>query len=383
MTKIPLIDLKAQYQTIQKDIQAAINRVLESSQFILGKEVEAFESEFAHYCGVQHAVGVNSGTSALYLVLLALGIGPGDEVITVSQTFVATIEAIMWTGARPILVDVDKRTYTLNPSELQANITDRTKAIIPVHLYGHPADMQPILNLAAKHRLWVIEDACQAHGARYKEVRVGGLGHAACFSFYPGKNLGAYGEGGAVVTNDKDLAIRIKKLRNHGGLQKYVHEFIGWNARLEAIQAAILRVKLPHLDQWNALRRKHALQYHESLKDLGLILPIEAPYVQSVYHLYVIRTPGRDALNEYLNENGIGSLVHYPHPNHLVPSFRQLGYRAGDLPVTERLSKDVLSLPLFPELSESQIRKISGKIRSFLTRPRTGAKKGQKRKTVA
>ena len=365
MTKIPLVDLKAQYESIKGEIQAAIARVLETSQFILGKEVEAFEEAFARYCNVHYAVGVNSGTSALHLALLALGIGPGDEVITVSQTFIATIEAICWVGARPVLVDIEEKTYNMDPAQLESAITKKTKAIIPVHLYGHPADMDPILGIAKRHKLWVIEDACQAHGALYQGKRVGGFGIAACFSFYPGKNLGAYGEGGAVVTNDSDLAIKIKKLRNHGGLEKYSHELIGMNARLEGIQGAILRTKLPYLDRWNEMRRENARRYSSLLGKLGVGLPSEAPYAKSVYHLYVIRTRKRDELNAYLNQQGIGSLIHYPKPNHLLECFKDLGYRKGSLPVTEKIAQEVLSLPLYPELTEAQTQTVVQTVESF------------------
>lgn len=365
--KIPLVDLRAQYESIQEEIQTAVKRVLESGQFILGKEVESFEEEFARYCNARYAVGVNSGTSALHLTLLALGIGPGDEVIAVSQTFIATVEAICWTGAKPVLVDIDETTYTMDPAQVEPAVTKKTKAIIPVHLYGHPADMDPLLEIARKRKLFVLEDACQAHGALYKGRRVGGLGDAACFSFYPGKNLGAYGEGGAVVTNNEKLAIQIKKLRNHGGLQKYSHEMIGFNARLEALQAAILRTKLPHLDRWNELRRQHAREYDSALAPLGVGLPREAPYAQSVFHLYVIRTRERDALNASLNELGIGSLIHYPIANHLLPCFQNLGYQEGDLPVTEKVSKEILSLPLYPELTEEKIRSVVSSVRQFLS----------------
>ena len=372
--KIPLIDLKAQYDSIKDEIETALHRVLESSAFILGKEVEDFEEAFARYCNVRHAVGVNSGTSALYLTLLALGVGPGDEVITVSQTFIATLEAICWTGARPVLVDIDEKFYNMDPARIESKITKKTKGIIPVHLYGHPADMDPILKIAKERKLWVVEDACQAHGALYKGKRVGCFGRAACFSFYPGKNLGAYGEGGAVVTNDTELAVKIKKLRNHGGLQKYSHEFIGFNARLEALQAAILGTKLPHLDRWNELRRQHVGRYNSLLAKLELSLPQEAPYAKSVYHLYVIRTPQRDGLNSFLNEKGIGSLIHYPKPNHLLGCFKNLGYREGNFPVTEKISKEVLSLPLYPELTEEQIKTVAESIVTFQSTKKSSGK---------
>lgn len=367
---IPLVDLKAQYESIKEKVNQAVLRVLENCQFILGKEVETFEEEFARYLGVRHAVGVNSGTSALYLTLLALGVGPGDEVITVSQTFIATVEAIFWTGARPVFVDIDEKTYTMDPALIEVALSKKTKGILPVHLYGHPADMDPVLEIARRNKLWVLEDACQAHGALYKGKKAGGLGRAACFSFYPGKNLGAYGEGGAVVTNDEELATQIKKLRNHGGLKKYSHELIGTNARLEEIQAAVLRTKLPYLDRWNELRRRHAGEYSELLKGLNLGLPQEAGWAKSVFHLYVIRTSQREALNACLNEAGIGSLIHYPTPNHLLDCFKSLGVGEGDLPMTEKVSKEVLSLPLYPELTEKQIQRVTSQIKAFLGEPR-------------
>lgn len=372
--KIPLIDLKAQYESMKDEIQTAIGRVLDSSTFILGKEVEAFEESFARYCDTRYAAGLNSGTSALYLTLLALGIGPGDEVITVSQTFIATLEAISWTGARPVLVDIEEKTYNMDPALIESRFTKKTKAILPVHLYGHPTDMDPILKIAKERKLWVIEDACQAHGALYKGRRVGGLGHAACFSFYPGKNLGAYGEGGAVVTHDAELALKIKKLRNHGGLEKYSHEFIGFNARLEAIQAAVLRAKLPHLDRWNELRRQHVAKYNALLSKSNLILPTESSFAKSVYHLYVVRTPERDRLNAYLNERGIGSLIHYPKPNHLLGCFKNLGYQEGSLPVTEKISKEVLSLPLYPELAPEQQKTVAGAVASFFNSKKSSSR---------
>jgi len=365
MIKIPLVDLKIQYEGIKDQVQEAIARVLDSSQFILGKEVECFEEEFARYCGVRYGVGVNSGTSSLILTLLALGIGPGDEVITVSHTFIATCEAISWVGARPVFVDVDEKTYTMDPGQLEKAMTQKTKAILPVHLYGHPADMDSILRIAQKKNIPVIEDAAQAHGALYKNKKVGGFGKAACFSFYPGKNLGAYGEGGAVVTNDADLATRIKKLRNHGSLKKYEHEMIGLNGRMEAMQGAILRVKLPHLDRWNELRRQHASQYQTLLKGLDLKLPEEASDAKSVFHVYVIRTRQRDPLNAYLNENGIGSQIHYPFPNHLMSFYQKLGYRPGSLPRTEKICQEILSLPLFPEITQEQIQQVAQAIQTF------------------
>lgn len=365
--EIPLVDLKAQYQSIKEEIDAAVARVFQSGQFILGREVEGFEEEFARYCDVRYAVAVNSGTSALFLALSALGVGAGDEVITVSQTFVATVEAICWTGAKPVFVDIDEVTYTMDPTQVESALTPRTKVILPVHLYGHPADMDPILEIARRRNLKVLEDACQAHGALYKGKKAGSLGDAACFSFYPGKNLGAYGEGGAVVTNEEGLATLMRKLRNHGGLKKYSHDLVGTNARMEALQGAILGTKLPHLDRWNLSRRQHAGEYSSLLeKDDELVLPREASYAKSAFHLYVIRTPRRDELDIHLNKKGIRSLVHYPVPNHLLSCFGPLGYRPGSLPVTERIAKEVLSLPLFPELSPEQIRYVVGHVHEFL-----------------
>ena len=363
--KVPLVDLKIQYAGIKDEINQAIQRVLDSSEFILGKEVEAFEREFADYCGVQYAVAVNSGTSSLILALMAMGVGPGDEVVTVSQTFIATCEAINWVGAKPVFVDVDEATYTMDPSQLEKAITSQTKAILPVHLYGHPCDMDAILKIAKKKNVLVLEDCAQAHGALYKEKRVGSFGQAACFSFYPGKNLGSYGEGGAVVTNDSNLATHVKKLRNHGSIKKYAHEMIGLNARMEALQGAILCVKLPFLDRWNDLRRKHAAQYNALLKDSDVKTPNESKDAKSVFHQYVIRSSKRDALNEYLNEQGVCSQIHYPTPNHLMPFYRHLGYGGGSLLRTETICNEILSLPMFPEMTQQQIDQVVQSIQSF------------------
>lgn len=365
-SKIPMADLKAQYALIREEIQAAMARVLASSQFILGPEVVAFERAFADHCGVRHAVGVHSGTSALYLALLALGVGPGDEIITVPFTFVATAEAVSWTGARPVFVDVDPGHYTMDPSKIEVAITKKTKGILPVHLYGHPADMDPILKLAERRGLFVLEDAAQAHGALYKGKRVGSFGQVACFSFYPSKNLGAYGEGGAIITSDDEIALRLRKLRNHGRLdQTSPHEFLGMNARMEALQAAILAVKLRHLDRWNELRRRHVSVYHQLLSSTGLVLPVEASYAKSAYHLYVVLSKHRDRLCSYLHERNVGAQIHYELPVHLLGFYRELGYREGDLPVTERLCKEVLSLPLYPEMTEDQLQEIADAVQQF------------------
>lgn len=362
---IPFIDLKAQYLSIKAEIDAAIAAVLESCQFVLGEKVEAFESDFARYCQTRYALGVNSGTSALHLALLAAGVKAGDEVITVSYTFVASVAAIRYTGARPVLVDIDPRSCTLDPARLEAAITPRTKAIMPVHLYGTCADMDPILEIARRHNLIVIEDAAQAHGAEYKGKRAGGIGDLACFSFYPGKNLGAYGEGGAVVTNDGEYAEVISRLRDHGQSQKYLHDSVGYNYRMEGLQGAVLGVKLRHLDDWNAARRRHAADYRESLADTGLRMLEVMPYNRSVHHIFPVFTPQRDGLVEHLKSHGISTGIHYPIPVHLQSGYRDLGYKLGDFPHTEQASNEVLSLPMYAELSSDAVMEISGAAREF------------------
>jgi dTDP-4-amino-4,6-dideoxygalactose transaminase len=339
---------------------------MRSNSYILGEEVELFEQEFAAYCGVSHAVGVDSGTSALELLVRAYGIGPGDEVITAANTFVATTFAISYTGARPVLVDIDPCTFTVDIAQVQEAITPRTRAIIPVHLYGQPADMDPIMALARQHNLIVIEDACQAHGARYKGRRVGSLGHAAAFSFYPAKNLGAFGDGGMVVTNDPDIAETVRKLRNYGQSAKYHHELLGYNRRLDTLQAAVLRVKLKYLDEWNAARRAHARLYQQLLGGNGIRLPVEANYAEPVWHLYVIRTVARDRLQAHLKERRIGTGIHYPIPIHLQPAYRDLNYGVGDFPVTEHCAGELLSLPMYAELMPEQIAYVASSIKEFL-----------------
>ncbi|HLB49154.1 MAG TPA: DegT/DnrJ/EryC1/StrS family aminotransferase [Anaerolineales bacterium] len=361
---IPFVDLRAQYDGLRGEIRAAIDRTLESTQFILGEEVEAFEQEFAGYCGAKFAVGVNSGTSALHLALLAAGVGPGDEVITVPHTFVATVAAICYSGARPVLVDIAERCFTLDPTKLESAITPRTKAIIPVHLYGQPADMTPILEIARRHNLIVIEDAAQAHGAEYGGRRVGGFGGMACFSFYPGKNLGAYGEGGAVTTDSPDYARLIKILRDHGQSHKYQHERIGYNYRLEGIQGAILRVKLRHLDQWTAARRAHAAEYSRGFSGVPVGLPEEAPHTKHVWHIYAIRVREREAMMAHLKAAGVATGIHYPTPVHLQPAYRHLGYSVGDFPATERAAREVLSLPMYAELTDTQIETVVEAVKS-------------------
>ncbi|MBC7227095.1 MAG: DegT/DnrJ/EryC1/StrS family aminotransferase [Thermoflexales bacterium] len=366
---IPPFDLTRQYAGLKEEIDAAIARVLARGRFILGEEVAAFEEEFAAACGVAHAVGVASGTDALYLALRACGIGPGDKVITVSHTAVATVAAVELAGARPVLVDVDPRRYTMDPAKVEERITPRTRAVLPVHLYGCPADLAPLLEIARRHGLFLIEDCAQAHGARYRGRPVGSWGDVAAFSFYPTKNLGAFGDGGAVVTNDPALAERVRLLREYGWAQRYVSHIRGTNSRLDELQAAVLRVKLRHLESWNERRRQIAALYAEYLTELagqGLVLPGEPEDSWHVYHLYVVRHPRRDALQAFLRERGIGTLVHYPVPVHLQPAYADLGYPAGSLPVSETLAREVLSLPMYPELTDEEVRQVAEAVRTAL-----------------
>lgn len=358
-TKVPFLDLKTQYQNIKPEIDEAIARVLDNCQFVLGSEVAAFEKEFATYCGAAECIALNSGTSALHLALLAAGIGPSDEVITVPFTFVASVAAILYAGARPVLVDIDPHTFTMNPADIEAAITPRTKAILPVHLYGHPADMDPVLEVARRHGLAVIEDAAQAHGAKYEERPVGSLGDIACFSFYPTKNLGAYGEGGAVTTSNAVYARTIRMLRDWGQDRKYHHLLRGFNYRLEGLQGAILRVKLRHLDQWTELRRAAASKYNQLLADCGIELPREMPWAHHVYHVYTLRTKDRDALQAALQTEGIQTAVHYALPVHLQPAYADLGYSRGAFPQSEKAAEEVLSLPLYPEITDTQIQNVA------------------------
>lgn len=351
---IPLVDLKAQYAALRPDIDAAIARVIANTSFIMGPEVRAFEEAFAAYCQTRYAVGVSSGTAAIELVLRALNIGPGDEVITTPFTFIASAEAISAAGATPVFADIDPLTYNLSPAAVEAAITPRTRALLPVHLYGQPADTGALAAIAQRHGLFLIEDAAQAHGAEINGRRVGSLGDAACFSFYPGKNLGAYGDGGAITTDDEALAGRLRKLRDHGRVSKYVHDELGYGHRLDALQAAILGAKLPHLDAANAARRRLASRYDELLADTDLVLPYVPQGVTPAWHLYVIRTPRRDDALAGLKARGIEAGIHYPLPLHLQPAYRALGLGPGSFPVAEAASQQVLSLPLFPELSEEQ-----------------------------
>jgi dTDP-4-amino-4,6-dideoxygalactose transaminase len=352
---VPFVDLQAQYREIKEEIDAAIARVVESAAFVLGPEVEAFEAAFAEYVGARFCVGVSNGTAAVQLAVTACGINAGDEVIVPANTFFATAEAVSTAGAVPVFVDANPVSYTIDTTKIEAAITERTRAIIPVHLYGQAADLDPIKALAARHNLVVIEDAAQAHGSLYRGRKVGALSHAGCFSFYPGKNLGAYGEGGAVVTNDEGVARRVRLLRDHGSERKYHHEIVGYNFRLEGIQGAVLRVKLAHLDRWNDLRRAHAARYHELLGKIPLIWPREMEYARHVYHLYVVQTEGRAALQKILSEAGVQTGIHYPVPVHLQPAYSALQYKAGDFPETERQAERVLSLPMYPELTDEQI----------------------------
>ena len=351
---VPYLDLKAQYQSIKAEVQPAVNRVMENCSFILGEEVAAFERDFSAYQHAGYGIAVNTGTSALHLALLSAGIGPGDEVITVSFTFVATVAAIVYTGATPVFVDVDPNSLTIDVSQIEKAITPRTKAILPVHLHGQSADMDPILEIARRHGLIVIEDACQAHGAEYKGRRVGSIGDMGCFSFYPGKNLGAYGEGGMVTTNDQKHDHTIRMLRDWGSESKYCHILKGYNYRMEGMQGAILGVKLRHLEEWTEARRDHANLYHELLAGSGAKRPFESPFNRHVYHIYAIRVPERDAFQKALTAHGIQSGIHYPIPVHLQPAYSYLGYTAGDFPQTEAAANEVLSLPMFAELTESQ-----------------------------
>lgn len=354
--KVPFLDLNAQHAPLRDEFNRAIAEVIDRGAFAGGPFVARFEKDFAAYCDCQHAIGVGNGTDALWLALLALGIGPGDEVITVSSTFMATCEAITYCGATPVFVDVDEHTYTMDPGCLEKVITARTKAVIPVHLFGQMADMDPILEFANEHGLFVIEDASQAHGAAYNGRKAGSIGDAGCFSFYPGKNLGAFGEAGAVVTNNFLLQEKIRMLRDHGQVRKYHHKMVGWNCRMDGIQAAVLSVKLPHLERGNELRRAHALQYDQALaRTEGIVTPRKAAYARHVYHIYAIRTQERDEVMRLLEEKEIGCGVHYPIPVHLQEAYRNLGYERGTLPVTEKAAEEFISLPMFPELTLTQI----------------------------
>jgi dTDP-4-amino-4,6-dideoxygalactose transaminase len=365
--KVPLVDLKAQYQNHKADIDGAIQRVVDTTSFIMGPAVREFEQAFAACCTATHAVGVDSGTGALNLVLRAIGLEPGDEVITTPHTFVATTEMLNHMGAKPVFVDIDPQTYNIDANLIEAAITSRTRAILPVHLYGQPADMDSIIAVAERHGLTVIEDAAQAHAAEYKGRRTGTLGKAAIFSFYPGKNLGAYGDAGAVVTNDDALAEKVRLLRNHGRFGKYEHEIAGWGARMDTLQASILGAKLTHLEDWTEKRRAVVAAYRDLLAGVaGVELPYELPYVRHVYHLFVVRVPNRDHVWDQLKARGVGAGVHYPLPLHLQPVYAYLGHRRGDFPQTEAAADSILSLPLYPEMTSEQIQYVANALSEAL-----------------
>jgi dTDP-4-amino-4,6-dideoxygalactose transaminase len=359
---VPFVDLGAQHSALRRAMDRALKKVIRKGDFILGEDVASFESEFAAFCDARFAIGVDSGTSALELLLRAHGVTYGDEVITAANSFIATALAISQVGAKPVLADVDPQTYTIDVASVERAITSRTKAILPVHLYGHPADMQPILELAHQHRLVVIEDACQAHGARYQDKRTGSLADGAAFSFYPSKNLGALGDGGMIVTNHEHINQTARMLRNYGEREKYLHEVRGYNRRLDTIQAAVLRLKLANLDQWNAARVRHAAEYSRTLADAA-VLPFKSSYADHVYHLFVIRIGNRDEMRRHLSERGIATGVHYPVPIHLQPAFRDLGYRQGDFPVAERYAGEILSLPMHPGLTLQDISYVCDAVR--------------------
>jgi dTDP-4-amino-4,6-dideoxygalactose transaminase len=353
---VPYFDLKKQYASLRNEIMEALDRVCRNTSFVLGEEVNEFEKEFAAYCEVQYCVALNSGTSALHLALLALGVKPGDEVITTPNTFIATAETTCYTGAKPVFVDIDPKTANLDPTLIEPAITERTKAILPVHLYGRPADMNPILEIAQKHGLAVIEDACQAHGARYRGKRVGSIGHAAAFSFYPSKNLSAYGEGGALTTNDAGIAGLARVLRHQGQSSPYTHERIGYNYRMEGFQGAVLRVKLKRLEQWNTRRKEIAALYRSLLQGAKVEISWDDPRDERVYHLFVVYVARRDAVRAALEARGVHTAIHYPRPVHLQPAFAALGLGPGNFPHAERACERVLSMPFFPEMSDEQVR---------------------------
>jgi dTDP-4-amino-4,6-dideoxygalactose transaminase len=368
--EIPLVDLRAQYATIRDEVRTAIDEVLESMQLTIGPNVRAFDQEFASYIGTKHAIGVGSGTDALQLAIRACGVSAGDEVITVSFTFFATVEAILYANARPILVDVDERSMLIDAAAVAAAITPKTKAIIPVHLYGRTVDMKPLRQIAQDRNITIIEDAAQAHGALLDDgKKAGTAGRVNCFSFYCSKNLGAYGEAGSITTNDERLAEELRALREHGQSTRYYHPVIGYNARLDEIQAAILRIKLRRLEEWNARRRELARKYDERLRGSGVIAPeIPADIRRHVFYTYTIRVPGgrRDDLRKYLTDRGIGTQIHYPVPIHLQQSAEFLGYRKGDLPVTEKVASEVLSLPMYPELTDAQVDRVTTSVTEFM-----------------
>lgn len=365
--KVPFLDLKVQYHSIKDEIAVALQNVLDKTAFAGGPFVAQFEEDFAAYCQTEFALGVGSGTSALWMALLSMDVGPGDEVITVPNTFIATAEAISYCGATPVFVDVDETTYNMDPNKLEAAITPKTKVIIPVHLFGQMADMDPIMAIAKKHNLMVIEDACQAHGAEYKGKRAGSIGDAGCFSFYPGKNLGAYGEAGAVVTSNADIDKKIRMLRDHGQSKKYYHDMVGWNARMDGFQGAVLSVKLKHIDNWNEMRRSNAKCYDGLLAGVeGVTNPIEKEYSKHVYHIYPIRVKNRDTVMASLSEKEIYTGIHYPIPVHLMDAYGHLNLGRGSFPIAENVADELVSLPMFPELTNEQVEFVASQIKALI-----------------
>ena len=352
--KLPVVDLRAQYATLRDEVAEALQEVADSMFYVLGPKVDAFEKAFAEYTGAKHCVCVNSGTSALHLALICAGVGPGDEVITIPMTFVATSWAISYVGANPVFVDVDAATYTMNVEQVEKQITRKTKALLPVHLYGQPADMAPLMEISERHGIPIIEDAAQAHGARYRDKHAGTFGQCGCFSFYPGKNLGAYGEGGAVVTDNDGIASRLRSLRDHAQEKRYYHDEIGFNYRMDGFQGAVLGIKLKYLEAWTESRRLLAARYNEFLSDLPIQLPTEAPDRRHVFHLFVILHRERDRIQKELEARGISASLHYPIPVHLQKAYRHLRYRVGDFPVSERIARECLTLPLYPEMKMRQ-----------------------------
>jgi dTDP-4-amino-4,6-dideoxygalactose transaminase len=365
---IPYLDLQAQIRPLRAELDAVIARTIDHCSFCLGPDVAQFEKDFAKFCGAEYCVGFNSGTSAEHVAMLLLGVGPGDEVITTPFTFVATSWAISYAGAKPVYVDIDDRTFNLDPKLLERAITTRTKAVLPVHLYGQPFDVDPILEICGKHKLPLVEDACQSHGAKYKGKVVGTFGDISCFSFYPGKNLGAFGEGGALVTNNAEFAKRARSLREHGSTVRYYHDEVGFNYRMEGIQGAVLGVKLKHLQTWTHERQRVARRYAELLTDTPLQLPSDTALTESVWHLYVVRHPQRDALKKHLEANQVGCALHYPVPLHLQKCYANLGHKAGDFPIAEKAARECLSLPIFPELTDKQIQRVAQVVKEFFSK---------------
>ena len=365
MDNIQFVDLKKQYAPLKEEILAGISQAIDGMRLFLGENVQGLEKEFAAFCGVKHGIGVSDGTTALHVILRALGIGPGDEVITVSHTFIATAEAIVLVGATPVFVDIDPQTYLMDVDQVEAKITPRTKAILPVHLYGQVVDMPRLRAMADRHGLKLIEDACQAHGAEYAGQRAGSVGDAAAFSFYFSKNLGAYGEGGFITTNDDELARKARMIRDHGSERRYYHDLIGMNARLDEIQAVVLRVKLRHLADWNEARRAHAALYSELLQGTPVVTPLADPQAGHVYHLYVVRAPERDGLQAHLKNQGIFTGIHYPVPIHLQKAMAYLGGKEGDFPHTEKAVGEILALPMFAELEDEDVARVAGEVKAF------------------